>query len=419
MIDTKLLLRDLQTCTRKLEAKGVSKQDIDSLVSLSLAYKEAKTNVEKLQATQNALSKTKPDEETKAKILSLVQELKSEQENLKDIESKFEALLLGTPNLIDDKTPIGKDESENLELKRVLTPPTFSFTPKAHWELAEKNGWIDFENAAKIAKSRFNILRGMAAKLNFALISYMLEFNQSRGFEYVHTPVLVNANALLGTGQLPKFKDDMFKLENTLDPDTNKGHELYLISTSEISLTNIYQDTIIPYDELPLKLTSYTPCFRKEAGSAGRDTRGIIRQHQFDKVELVSITSEEDSEAMQAYMIETASLLLERLGLPHRLVQLCSGDLGFSASNTVDLEVWFPSQDTYREISSVSNCRDFQARRAKIRYKQDGKNKLAHTLNGSSLAVGRTLAAIMENYQDEQGNIKIPKVLEKYMPGIN
>ena len=421
MIDSRLLLNNFDMVAKNLSARSISKQSLESLKELVDSIKILKNATESKQAAQNKLSKqyaslmkdSKEADECKAELLSLKEQIKQDSLVLQESEERLKNIILGIPNLLDENTPIGADESENVEIKRVLEPKVFSFKPKEHWELAEANGWIDFESGVKLAKSRFSVLRGFGARLNHALISYMLDFNHKNGFEICSVPVIVNEAALLGTGQLPKFADDMFRLDCS-DMD-NGGHNLYLISTSEISLTNLYQDHIIAESNLPILLTAYTPCFRKEAGSAGRDTRGIIRQHQFDKVELVAITKEEDSAKVQQKMIDNASELLQSLGLPHRLVQLCSGDIGFSSANTVDLEVWLPGQNCYREISSVSNCKDFQARRAKIRYKQDGKNKLAHTLNGSSLAVGRTLVAIMENFQKEDGSIEIPKVLERYL----
>ncbi|MBV5277749.1 MAG: serine--tRNA ligase, partial [Campylobacteraceae bacterium] len=310
------------------------------------------------------------------------------------------------PNTPDDMVPIGIDENDNVELKRVLTPPTFSFVPKEHWDLDSKQNWIDFERGVKLSKSRFSVLKNDAAKLSRALINYMLDFNTARGFHEVAVPYIVNRETLMGTGQLPKFEDDLFKIE---------GEDLFLIPTAEVPVTNLFRDEILLKEELPLKMTAYSACFRKEAGSAGKDTRGMIRQHQFDKVELVCISTPEQSEAIFQEMLSCASDLLTSLGLAHRHLLLCGGDLGFSAAKTVDLEVWFPGQNRYREISSVSNTHDFQARRAKIRYKDEGKNRLVHTLNGSSLAVGRTLIAIMENYQNEDGSINIPEVLKKYM----
>jgi seryl-tRNA synthetase len=328
------------------------------------------------------------------------------QDRAREDEEALNAILLGIPNLPDENVPDGNDEEENIEIKKVLTPPNFSFEPKEHWELSEQNGWINFETGVKVAKSRFSVLEDDGAKLERALINYMLDFNAKRGFKEVSLPIIVNEETMQGTGQLPKFADDLFKIE---------GENLYLIPTAEVPLTNLFRDEILQPSELPIKLTSHTPCFRKEAGSGGRDIRGLIRQHQFHKVELVAITTPEESDQVFDEMVSCASDLLTSLQLPHRLITLCTGDLGFSAAKTVDLEVWLPGQNTYREISSVSNTRDFQARRAKIRYKDGKKNLLVHTLNGSSLAVGRTLLAIMENNQNEDGSITIPKVLEPYM----
>jgi len=318
----------------------------------------------------------------------------------------LEHLAMAIPNIPDDDVPDGEDENDNIEIKKVLTPKEFSFPPKEHWELAEQNGWIDFERGVKLATSRFSVSFGMGARLERALINFMLDFNRERGFEEVSVPALVNRKALEGTGQLPKFEDDLYKIQD---------QELFLIPTAEVPVTNLYQDEILLIDDLPKRMTAYTSCFRKEAGAAGRDTRGMIRQHQFHKVELVSIATPGESDILFEDMVACASDLLTALELPHRLVTLCTGDLGFSAAKTIDLEVWLPGQNTYREISSVSNTRDFQARRAKIRFKNGKKNELVHTLNGSSLAVGRTLVAIMENFQNADGSIDIPEVLHPYL----
>ena len=426
MIDIKAIFTDFQSVQEKLAIKKVSAQTLTQLHDLANAHKKCKQDLEELQAYQNKTSKLfgqyrtqgKNTDELKSQLDANKQKLAQTQAALSDIESALQTLAHTIPNIPDSKTPKGEDERDNIELAKILTPRVFDFTPKEHWELAQENGWIDFEAGVKLAKSRFSVLRGMGAKLNRALINFMLDYNQQAGFEMVSTPLLTNAHCLFGTGQLPKFEEDMFKVKTQieeLDSQESKMHELYLISTSEITLTNLYNDCIIPKDSLPIMLTAYTPCFRKEAGSAGRDTRGMIRQHQFDKVELVAITHPEQSDTMQEKMIQTASEILEALELPHRLVQLCGGDLGFSASNTVDIEVWLPGQNCYREISSISNTRDFQARRAKIRYKDEKKNTLVHTLNGSALAVGRTLIAIMENFQNQDGSITIPKVLQKYL----
>lgn len=422
MIDTKALVNDFEQVSKQLSIKKVSENTLNELKNLALEYKSCKQELEGLQAFQNKTSKLfgeykreqKDISELKAALDANKIAINKAESALNITETKLQDFLYNIPNLPDSATPKGENENDNVEIKKVLTPPQFDFAPKEHWELGVANGWIDFEAGVKLAKSRFSVLRGMGAKLNRALINFMLDYNEKAGFESVLTPVIVNARALFGTGQLPKFEDDMFKVDSQFD-DEQSEHDLYLISTSEITLTNLYQDSIIPSEKLPIMLTAHTPCFRKEAGSAGRDTRGMIRQHQFDKVELVAITHPSQSEAMQEKMVQTASGILSELKLPHRLVQLCGGDLGFSASNTIDIEVWLPGQNCYREISSVSNTRDFQARRAKIRYKENGKNALVHTLNGSSLAVGRTLIAIMENYQQADGNIVIPEVLRKYL----
>ena len=422
MIDIKALVNDYAQVSKQLSIKKVSEEILDELKNLALKYKSCKQELEQLQAFQNKTSKLfgtykreqKDVSELKAKLDENKIAIAQAESTLNVLESQLQKFLYTIPNLPDSATPVGEDENDNIVLKKVLTPKLFDFTPKEHWELGVANGWIDFEAGVKLAKSRFSVLRGVGAKLNRALINFMLDYNEKAGFESIITPVIVNARALFGTGQLPKFENDMFKVDSHFE-DEESENDLYLISTSEITLTNLYQDSIIPYEQLPIMLTAHTPCFRKEAGSAGRDTRGMIRQHQFDKVELVAITHPNESEKMQEKMVQTASGILEALELPHRLVQLCGGDLGFSASNTIDIEVWLPGQNCYREISSISNTRDFQARRAKIRYKENGKNALVHTLNGSSLAVGRTLIAIMENYQQADGSIALPAVLEKYL----
>lgn len=422
MIDIKALAQHFDEMSARLSIKKVDEALLSRLKALALEYKACKQELEELQAFQNKTSKLfgeykreqKDISELKASLDSNKIKITALESTLREKEGALESLAHTIPNLPDSATPEGNDENDNVELERILSPRAFDFTPKEHWELAADNGWIDFEAGVKLAKSRFSVLRGEGAKLNRALINFMLDYNEKAGFEAVVTPVIVNARALFGTGQLPKFAEDMFKLDSRFDEEDGE-HDLYLISTSEITLTNLYQDSIIPAEQLPIMLTAQTPCFRKEAGSAGRDTRGMIRQHQFDKVELVAITHPNESEAMQQKMVQTASGILRALELPHRLVQLCGGDLGFSASNTIDIEVWLPGQNCYREISSVSNTRDFQARRAKIRYKENGKNALVHTLNGSSLAVGRTLIAIMENYQEKDGSITIPHALKPYM----
>ncbi|MCZ6102795.1 MAG: serine--tRNA ligase [Campylobacter ureolyticus] len=414
MINLKLIETNFDEFNKKLIAKKVSKEALKELLDVYNDLKAKKLELENLQALQNTKSKEvgikarngedttelkKELEENKQNIQKLQDVVNSIQENLDQKASHI-------PNIIDDNVPFGEDENENVELKKVLEVPNFTFTPKPHYELGEKLGWLDFERGVKLSGSRFTAIKGYGARLNRALINYMIDFNQSRGFELVNVPFVVKPEILYGTGQLPKFEEDLYKINED---------ELYLIPTSEVPVTNLYNDEIINTDILPIKMTCYSHCFRREAGSAGRDTRGMIRQHQFEKVELVSITKADESDKVFDDMVSCASDLLASLGLPHRHMLLCSGDLGFSAAKTIDLEVWLPSQNCYREISSISNCRDFQARRAKIRYKDGKKNVLAHTLNGSSLAVGRTLIAIMENYQQNDGSIKIPEVLKKYL----
>ncbi len=346
-------------------------------------------------------------EQIVAKTSDIKQNIANLKEEINKEQSSINESLFSLPNLISDDVPVGASEDDNVVIETIGEIPKFDFEPKAHYELGESNNIIDFKRGVKIAKSRFSAYGGDGAKIINALIRFFIEHNQKHGFNTWHIPFMVNENALLGTGQLPKFKDDLFKIEN---------ENLYLLPTAEVALTNLYNDEIIKHENLPIKMSAYSPCFRKEAGSAGVDTRGIIRQHQFDKVELVAITSQSQSKEVFEDMVECASSLLDELGLAYQKVMLCSGDIGFSANKTIDLEVWFPSQNCYREISSISNTGDFQARRAKIRYKnKDGKNTLAHTLNGSSLAVGRAFGAIIENYQQQDGSIQIPKVLQKYL----
>jgi len=414
MVDLRQLEKEFDTVMSSLKRRGIDEKLLEKLKVLFEEKKGVQKRLEAAQAEQNQKSKLFGQYKREGKDITELQKEVAENkvrisalnDELRTLDEKLLELAATIPNIPDTDVPDGVDESDNVELKRVLEPTTFDFKPKEHWELAEANGWIDFERGVKIAKSRFSALRLTGARLERALINYMLDFNRERGFEEVYVPFMTNADSLLGTGQLPKFADDLFKIE---------GESLYMIPTAEVPLTNLFRDEILKKEDLPLKLTAYTPCFRKEAGSAGRDTRGIIRQHQFDKVELVSITTPDQSEQVFNEMVNCASDLLTSLGLPHRHVLLCAGDMGFSAAKTIDLEVWLPGQGKYREISSISNTRDFQARRAKIRYKDEKKNRLVHTLNGSSLAVGRTLIAIMENYQQADGSIEIPKVLKKYL----
>ncbi len=414
MIDLKLLQKDFEGLSAKLMRKCVSQELLKDLKSKNDTLKSAKAAFEEFQAARNAMSKEfgvykregKDINELKARIEANNIKVDAALEVQRQAQVELETLAMTVPNMPDDIVPDGADENDNIEIAKVLTPKEYSFKPKEHWELAQKNGWIDFERGVKIATSRFSVSFGMGARLERALINFMLDFNREHGFEEVSVPSLVNRQALEGTGQLPKFEDDLYKMD---------GLDLFLIPTAEVPVTNLYADEILTAEELPKKMTAYTSCFRKEAGAAGRDTRGMIRQHQFHKVELVAMTTPEKSEEVFDEMVKCASDLLTALELPHRLVNLCTGDLGFGAAHTTDLEVWLPGQDQYREISSISNTRDFQARRAKIRYKNGKKNEFVNTLNGSSLAVGRTLVAIMENNQNEDGSIDIPEVLKPYL----
>jgi len=414
MIDLKYLQNNFEEASAKLQKKGVETATLMKLQELFTTLKEQNATLEAMKAEQNSMSKLfgqykregKDISELKAKVDANKEAMVPVQEKAREAEEALYSVALAIPNFPDDSVPEGADEEDNVELRKILEPRSFDFKPKEHWELSEINGWIDFERGVKLAKSRFAILKGEASRLERALINFFLDTNREKGFEEYSVPFINNATMLQGTGQLPKFGDDLFKIED---------EDLYLIPTAEVPLTNMYNDEILTEKELPLLMTGYTPCFRKEAGSAGRDTRGIIRQHQFNKVEMVAIAHPDKSEEVFDLMVQNASDILTQLGLPHRVVELCGGDLGFSAATTIDLEVWLPGQNQYREISSISNTRDFQARRAKIRFKDGKKNRLVHTLNGSALAVGRTIVAIMENYQNEDGTIEIPEVLKKYM----
>jgi seryl-tRNA synthetase len=416
MIDLKLLENNFDQTAKKLILKGVDPEFLKEIKELFEEKKNIQHQLQTLQAKRNTLSKQigvlmkegkkEEAEKIKQEVANIKKEIEKLNETLKQIDENLTKKALIIPNIPDDDVPVGKDENDNVEIKRVGEIPQFDFEPKPHDELGEKLNWLDFKRGVKLAKSRFTVMKNEAARLERALINFFLDHNREWGFEEVWVPLMVNKETMTGTGQLPKFEEDLFKIED---------EDLYLIPTAEVPLTNLFRDEIIKDLNKPIKLTAYTPCFRKEAGSYGKDTKGIIRQHQFDKVELVAITRPEDSDKMFEEMVECASSALEKLALPYRQVMLCTGDLGFSAAKTIDLEVWIPSQNRYREISSVSNTRDFQARRAKIRFKDGKKNRLVHTLNGSSLAVGRTLVAIMENYQTKEGHIKIPDVLKKYL----
>lgn len=347
-------------------------------------------------------------DELVAEMKFVSERIKEIEDTLRGIEDRARAFLLNLPNIPHGSVPIGKDETENVEIRRWGEPRTFDFEPLNHWDIAETLDIIDFDRGAKITGARFSVMKGAGARLERALMNFMLDLNTSKGYKEIFPPILVNRESMTGTGQLPKFQDELFR---TVDP------ELYLIPTAEVPVTNIHRDEILKETELPLYYTAYTPCFRREAGSYGKDVRGLIRQHQFNKVELVKFVKPEDSYDELESLTRDAEDILQRLGLPYRVVALCTGDLGFSAAKTYDLEVWLPGQQRFREISSCSNFEDFQARRANIRFRREGKKgtEFVHTLNGSGLAIGRTVVAILENYQQRDGSIIIPDALKPYM----
>nr|WP_312115073.1 serine--tRNA ligase [Moraxella sp. CTOTU47915] len=415
MIDPKLLRTELDTVAEKLAKRGY---ELDKAFwqQVEEQRKSIQVKTEELQAKKNAGAKQvglmkRNGENTDAlmaEMATISSEMKQAEDALKALQDKIQAAALTIPNLPDDSVPAGKDENDNVEMRRWGEPRQFDFEVKDHSDLGEDLGLLDFEMAAKLTGSRFSVLKGQLAKLNRALIAFMLTTHTDKyGYTEMYVPYMVNADSLLGTGQLPKFEEDLFKLRGE--------KEYYLIPTSEVPLTNSVRDKILDPEALPIKVTAHTPCFRSEAGSAGRDTRGLIRQHQFEKVEMVQITH--PAQSMQALedMTGQAEYILQQLGLPYRVIVLCGGDMGFGAVKTYDIEVWLPSQTTYREISSCSNCGDFQARRMQARVKDGKKTELVHTLNGSGLAVGRTLLAIMENYQNADGTITVPEVLRPYM----
>ena len=415
MIDPKLLRTELDTVAEKLAKRGY---ELDKAFwqQVEEQRKSIQVKTEELQAKKNAGAKQvglmkRNGENTDAlmaEMATISSEMKQAEDALKALQEKIQAAALTIPNLPDDSVPAGKDENDNVEMRRWGEPRQFDFAVKDHSDLGENLGLLDFEMAAKLTGSRFSVLKGQLAKLNRALIAFMLTTHTDKyGYTEMYVPYMVNADSLLGTGQLPKFEEDLFKLRGE--------KEYYLIPTSEVPLTNSVRDKILDTEALPIKMTAHTPCFRSEAGSAGRDTRGLIRQHQFEKVEMVQIVHPETSMQALEDMTGQAEYILQQLGLPYRVIVLCGGDMGFGAVKTYDIEVWLPSQTTYREISSCSNCGDFRARRMQARVKDGKKTELVHTLNGSGLAVGRTLLAIMENYQNADGTITVPEVLRPYM----
>ena len=417
MLDIKRIRENLEDIKKAMDRRGEKEFNLDEVVVLDDKRKELLKEVEVLKNKMNVESKKIPQlikegkdiTEDKANLKKLSDEIKSLDEKIKIVNDELEYKLLRIPNVPNKEVPQGETDEDNVEVRTWGEPTKFNFNPKAHWDLGTDLGILDFETAAKITGSRFTLYKGLGARLERALINFFLDTNiGEQGYTEVIPPFMANKNSFLGTGQLPKFAEDMFKIE---------GLDYYLIPTSEVPLTNIHANQILSFDELPKNYTAYTPCFRSEAGSAGRDTRGLVRQHQFNKVEMVKIVAPEESYNELEKLTHNAEYLLQLLKIPYRVVKICTGDLGFTAAFKYDVEIWMPSYNRYVEISSCSNCEDFQARRAGIRFKRDkdSKTEYAHTLNGSGLAIGRSFAAILENYQQEDGSVIIPEVLRPYM----
>ena len=419
MLDVKLLRDNLDEVKARMATRGGS-VDWDLFVSLDRQRREALANIERLKEKKNRLSgeigKLKKSGADATALMAEVEEvsdaIRKSEAPLAEVEARFEAFMLTLPNLPHSSVKIGSSAEDNREVRRWGDPPKFDFEPKNHWDIGEELRILDFERAAKIAGSRFAVYRDAGARLERALINFMLDLHTGEnGYREMLPPALVNRAALIGTGQLPKFEEDLFHLA---------PGDWFLIPTAEVPLINLHREEILERDELPIKYVAYTPCFRSEAGSHGKDVRGLIRQHQFNKVEMVKLTEPETSYDELESMVQNAEEVLRRLKIPYRVVELCTGDMGFGAAKTYDLEVWLPGQNTYREISSCSNCEDFQARRANIRYRKDKKGRpvFVHTLNGSGLAVGRTLVAVLENYQQTDGSVIVPEALRSYMGGL-
>lgn len=419
MLDIKKIESDFDNVKKSLANRNFDTSVLDQIVSLNkqrkvltLASETKKAEINKLSREIGELKKTKQDAAAPmAQVAALKTEMDKEATELDEVQAKQTELLLNIPNLPVASVPVGKDEEQNVEVARWGTPRQMDFTPIDHAVLGEQLGILDFETATKITGARFVVYKGAAARLERALINFMLDHQGDKGFTEMMTPFIAHERSLIGTGNLPKFEDQLFKL--------NSEQPWYLIPTSEVTLTNIKRDQIVEESEFPFLYAAYSPCFRSEAGSHGKDVKGLIRMHQFNKVEMVSICSPAQSEEIHQKMVKSATEILEKLGLPYRTLALCTGDMGFASQKTFDLEVWVPSQNKYREISSISNCGDFQARRANIRFRnKEGKIEFAHTLNGSGLAVGRTVVAILENYQQKDGSVQIPEVLVPYMGGL-
>ena len=426
MLDIQLLRTDAAAVAAKLAQRGFV-FDSAAFDALEAQRKALQMRTEELQSRRNSVSKQigalkgqgkhAEAEAAMAEVAQIKTDLEQADTDYQAVQAQIDALLLGIPNLPHESVPVGKDETENVEVRRVGTPRQFDFEIKDHVDLGEKLG-LDFETAAALSGARFSLMKGQVARLHRALAQFMLDTHtQQHGYTECYTPYIVSDSTLIGTGQLPKFGEDLFHVIRGGDESKTKQ---YLIPTAEVTLTNTVRERILPADALPIKLTAHSPCFRSEAGSHGKDTRGLIRQHQFDKVEMVQIAHPDHSYAALEEMVGHAERILQLLELPYRVITLCTGDMGFGAAKTYDLEVWVPAQNTYREISSCSNCEDFQARRMKARFKdEDGKNRLVHTLNGSGLAVGRTLVAVLENHQNADGSISIPAALRPYLGGVD
>lgn len=418
MLDIKMIRQNVAMVKEKLATRNVDEAKINEFVALDEKRRAELVKVEELKKLRNDVSgeiaqlkRNKENADDKiAQMKKVGEEIKALDEQIAKIDEELTAIATTLPNLPHESTPIGKDEDDNVEVRRHGTVREFDFEAKPHWEIAENLGILDFERGAKVSGSRFVFYKGLGARLERAIYNFMLDEHGKEGYTEVIPPYIVNSHSMFGTGQFPKFKEDVFQLANT---------DLTLIPTAEVPLTNYYNGEILEEADLPVYFTALSPSFRSEAGSAGRDTRGLIRLHQFNKVEMVKLTKPEESYNELEKMTQNAENILQKLNLPYRVVALSTGDIGFSAAKTYDLEVWIPAQDTYREISSCSNCEDFQARRAMIRYRdENGKVQYVHTLNGSGLAVGRTVAAILENYQNEDGSVTIPEVLVPYMGGV-
>ncbi len=419
MLDIQALRNDLDAVVAQLKARGFD-FDASSFSTLEQERKTVQTRTQELQAKRNnsskqiGIAKSKGEDVSviMAEVAGLGEQLKTDEQRLDELQAELQNLLLNVPNLAHASVPSGKSEADNVEVRKVGTPRIFDFEIKDHTDVGTPLG-LDFEAGIKLSGARFTLMRGQIAKLHRALAQFMLDTQtELHGYEECYTPYLVNAETLRGTGQLPKFEEDLFSL-------AHNDSKLYLIPTSEVTLTNTVRDEIVALENLPIKLTAHTPCFRSEAGSYGRDTKGMIRQHQFDKVEMVQIVHPDTSYEVLEEMVGHAEHILKSLDLPYRVMSLCYGDMGFGAAKTYDLEVWLPAQNTYREISSISNCEAFQARRLQARFRTAaGKTEFVHTLNGSGLAVGRTLVAVLENYQNADGSVTVPEVLRPYMRGL-